>query len=69
MRSQILRDVIAGCAGALAVAALIGLPWKPAAGQQPQAQPRHYELLPYFRPLKPAVPVPPAPHARITTGP
>jgi hypothetical protein len=69
MRSEILRDVIAGCAGALAVAALIGLPGKPAADQQPQVQFGRVELLPYFRPLKPTVPAPPAPHTRITTGP
>jgi hypothetical protein len=69
MRSEILRDVIAGSAGALAVAAVIGLPGKPTASQQPQFQPRQAVLLPYFRTLKPAVPVPPAPHTRITTGP
>jgi hypothetical protein len=67
MRSEILRDVVAGCAGALAVAALIGLPGKPAAGQPPQFG--RVELLPYFRMLNPTVPAPPAPHTRITTGP
>jgi hypothetical protein len=69
MRSEILRDVIAGCAGVLAVAAVIGLPGKPTASQQPQFLTPHAVLLPYFQMLKPTVPVPPAPHTRITTGP
>jgi hypothetical protein len=30
MRSQILRDVVAGCAGVFAVIAIIGLPARPA---------------------------------------
>jgi hypothetical protein len=69
MRSEILRDLIAGCAGALAVAALIGLPGKPAAGLQTRLQFGHVKLLPYFRPLNPAAPAPPAPHTKITTAP
>ena len=69
MRSEILRDVIAGCAGVLAVAALIGLPGRPSVGQQPQFQYGRTELLPYFRTVNPSVPVPPAPHTRITTVP
>jgi hypothetical protein len=68
MRSQILRDVIAGCAGALAVAALIGLPWKPAVGQ-PRLQSPVTELLPYYRQLPPTVPVPPAQHTKISARP
>ena len=69
MRSEVLRDVVAGCAGVLAVAALIGLPGRAATGQQPQSQYRHVELLPYFHRLNPAIPEPPAPHTNITTRP
>jgi hypothetical protein len=68
MRSEILRDLIAGCTGALAVAMLIGLPGKTPAGQQTRLQFGPVELLPYFRPMNPAVPAPPAPHTKITTG-
>jgi hypothetical protein len=69
MRSEVLRDVFAGCAGVLAVAALIGLPGKASTGQQSQLQYRHAELLPYFHRLNPAIPEPPAPHTSITTRP
>ena len=54
MRSEILRDVIAGCAGVLAVAALIGLPGRPSAASSPQFQYGRTELLPYFRTVKPS---------------
>ena len=69
MRSEVLRDVIAGCAGVLAVAVLIGLPGGATTGQQPQSQYRHAELLPYFHRLNPAIPAPPAPRTNITTRP
>ncbi len=69
MRSEVLRDVVAGCAGVLAVAALIGLPGRASTVQQPQFQYRHAELLPYFHRLNPAIPEPPAPHTNITTRP
>jgi hypothetical protein len=69
MRSEVLRDVVAGCAGVLAVAALIGLPGRASTIQQPQFQYRHAELLPYFHRLKPTIPEPPAPHTNITTRP
>jgi len=67
MRSPILRDVIAGCAGVLAVAALIGLPGRQSGPQLPDFT--HAQLLPYFRTVKPTIPVPAAPHTRITTRP
>jgi hypothetical protein len=69
MRSEVLRDVLAGCAGVLAVAALIGLPGRASTGQQPQFQYQHAELLPYFHRVKSANPEPPAPHTSITTRP
>jgi hypothetical protein len=69
MRSEVLRDVLAGCAGVLAVAVLIGLPGRAISGQQPQSQYRHVELLPYFHRLNPTIPQPPAPHTSITTRP
>jgi alkylated DNA nucleotide flippase Atl1 len=59
MRSEILRDVIAGCAGVLAVAALIGLPGRQV-GQQ-QFQSRRTELLPFYRTVGP----PQAPQQRV----
>ena len=69
MRSDVLRDVIAGCAGALAVAALIGLPGRAAMDQQPQLQYGHVKLLPYFHTVKSAIPHPPAPRTSISTRP
>jgi len=50
MRSQILRDVVAGCAGALLVLAAIGLPGRsgdPAQARSTQPQPA--VLLPAFK--------------------
>ncbi len=38
MRNEILRDVLAGCAGVLAVMALIGLPKDPAPAGRPQVR-------------------------------
>jgi hypothetical protein len=67
MRSEVLRDVVAGCAGVLAVAALIGLPGR--AGSDQQQFQRHAELLPYFHRLTPTIPAPPAPHTKFTTRP
>ncbi len=69
MRNEILRDVVAGCAGVLAVAALIGLPRESAPARAPADwQGQHYVLLPHFSIVgKPAAPqVPPT---RTTTGP
>jgi hypothetical protein len=67
MRSEILRDVIAGCAGVLAVAAAIGLPRESPAAQQQQFQ--HTQLLPYYsHTVEPGNQVP-APHMKITTRP
>jgi len=48
MRNEVLRDVLAGCAGVLAVAAAIGLPGVSAPVQQPAAPAPQYVLLPYF---------------------
>lgn len=47
MRSQILRDIVAGCAGALLVLALIGLP-DHSTSSGAVAPGRHYKLLPDF---------------------
>jgi hypothetical protein len=68
MRSEILRDVIAGCAGVLAVLVLIGLPTSRAAGQQ-QSQNGHAQLLPYVHFARPRLPDLPAPRTNITTRP
>jgi hypothetical protein len=73
MTNEVLRDVLAGCAGVLAVAAIIGLPRASApVQQQAPAAAQRIVLLPYVNfsrvgPPAPAAPV--APHARITTGP
>jgi hypothetical protein len=67
MRSEILRDVIAGCAGVLATAALIGLPTSRAADQQ-QSQDRPAQLLPYVHFARPKLPDLPA-RTNITTRP
>jgi hypothetical protein len=71
MRNQVLRDVLAGCAGVLAVAATIGLPRASApVQQQAQIPGQHYVLLPHFTRVAPTAPTPPsAPRAKITTGP
>jgi hypothetical protein len=63
----ILRDVLAGCAGVAAVAAMIGMPRGSAAVQPQQLQVQHAVLLPYFTRVAPAVPA--APHQRIIPGP
>jgi hypothetical protein len=68
MRSEILRDVIAGCAGVLAVAALIGLP-PSRAGDLQQYQNRPAQLLPYVHFARPKLPDLPAPRENITTRP
>jgi hypothetical protein len=68
MRNEVLRDVLAGCAGVLAVAAAIGMPRGLADAQQPaQLQVQHAVLLPHFSKVAPTVPA--APRHRITTGP
>jgi hypothetical protein len=73
MRNEVLRDVLAGCAGVLAVAAAIGLPRASMPVQQPAAPAPQYRLLPYFsrQPTycrtMPAVPS--APHHSITICP
>ena len=68
MRSEILRDAIAGCAGVLAVAALIGLPTSSAADQQQsQSPPAH--LLPYVHFARPRLPDLPAQHTNIFSRP
>jgi hypothetical protein len=74
MRNEVLRDVLAGCAGVLAVAAVIGLPRASEAAQQPTSgPPPQYVLLPYFPPrVAPAHPVPKfpsQPRPKLTTGP
>jgi hypothetical protein len=73
MSNQVLRDVLAGCAGVLAVATLIGLPKASAPVLQPPAPAPQYMLLPYFS-RQPtycrAMPaVPSAPRPRITICP
>jgi hypothetical protein len=50
MRNEVLRDVLAGCAGVLAVAAVIGLP-NGAAGTHVRAEfsgVQHAVLLPHY---------------------
>ena len=76
MKNQVLRDVLAGCAGVLAVAAAIGLPRASAPAQQQAPLPaQHYVLLPHFSrtgprfKVAPAAPTPSVPGGRITTGP
>jgi hypothetical protein len=73
MRNEVLRDVLAGCAGVLAVATAIGLPRASVPAQQPAAPAPQYKLLPYFS-RQPnycrAMPaVPSAPRQGITTCP
>jgi cobalamin synthase len=69
MRNEILRDVLAGCAGVLAVAAVIGLPKGSASAHVPADwQVQHAVLLPHFSKVgTPAVPQ--VPRTRITIGP
>jgi hypothetical protein len=51
MRNEVLRDVLAGCAGVLAVATVIGLPRAAEPAQQSARLPaRQVMLLPYFPP-------------------
>jgi hypothetical protein len=77
MRNEVLRDVLAGCAGVLAVAAAIGLPNASTPAQQQARLPaQHIVLLPkYSRTgppvsmLSPPAPATAAPHMKITTGP
>jgi hypothetical protein len=71
MRNEVLRDVIAGCAGVLAVVAAIGLPKASAPFQQQAPNPvQHAVLLPKIREA-PVVPTAPsaAPRVRFTTRP
>jgi hypothetical protein len=68
MRSEILRDVIAGCAGVLAVGALIGLP-TPRAVDQQQSQNPPAQLLPYVHFARPRLPDLPAQHTNIFSRP
>jgi hypothetical protein len=50
MRSHILRDVVAGCAGVLAVVALIGLPGNSSrSGSVPAGPNRCVKLLPVYK--------------------
>ena len=77
MNNEVLRDVLAGCAGVLAVAAAIGLPRAPApALQQAPLPAQHYVLLPAFSKAGPRFkvvpgtpPTPSVPGAKITTAP
>jgi hypothetical protein len=73
MRNQVLRDVLAGCAGVLAVAAAIGLPKAsaPAPFQQQAPAPAQHSvvLLPYLYFSRGAPVAPSAPRVRITTRP
>jgi hypothetical protein len=58
MRNEVLRDVLAGCAGALAVAAVIGLPnGTVMARMRAESGVHHAVLLPDFSMTRP----PPAP--------
>jgi hypothetical protein len=70
MSNQVLRDVLAGCAGVLAVAAVIGLPKASAPAQQQAPAPaqRSVMLLPYMS-FRGAPVAPSAPRMRITTRP
>jgi len=69
MKNELLRDVLAGCAGVLAVAAVIGLPKGADTGQaRAQFTYQHAVLLPHYSKIGgPAVPQ--APRVKITTGP
>jgi hypothetical protein len=68
MRNEVLRDVLAGCAGVLAVAAAIGLPKASAPAQQQVPVPaQHIVLLPKYSRAVPNSQSPP--RVRITTGP
>jgi hypothetical protein len=71
MRNEVLRDVLAGCAGVLAVATLIGLPRASAPVQQPAPAPaqRSIMLMPYMYFSRGAPAAPSAPQVRITTRP
>lgn len=63
MRNEILRDVLAGCAGVLAVVAIIGLPRDAAAVRHSQQFiDQHAVLLPHYShysPVAPQAPVAP----------
>jgi hypothetical protein len=67
MRNEVLRDVLAGCVGVLAVAAVIGLP-KDIDHVGAQSGVQHAVLLPDYSRVGPP-PVPWAPGARMTTRP
>jgi hypothetical protein len=69
MRNEVLRDVLAGCAGVLAVAAVIGLPSGAATDHaRVEFSGQHAVLLPYFRRVGPTPP-PPVSRPRISTRP
>jgi hypothetical protein len=58
MKNEILRDVLAGCAGVLVVAAAIGLPKGPAPAAPSVQVPvpvQHTELLPFYSGLRSSV--------------
>jgi hypothetical protein len=60
MRNEILRDVLAGCAGVLAVVAVIGLPRDAAAVQHSQQWlDQHAMLLPHYSHVAPQAPAAP----------
>jgi hypothetical protein len=60
MRNEILRDVLAGCAGVLAVVAVIGVPRDAAAVQHSQQfLNQHAVLLPHYTHVAPQAPVAP----------
>jgi hypothetical protein len=69
MKNEILRDVLAGCAGMLAVAAVIGLPGGSVSAHPPaEFQVQHAVLLPHFTGLGTPT-VPRVPQVRISTRP
>ena len=68
MWNEILRDVIAGCAGVLMVAAVIGLPKEAGPAQrQDRVQWQDTRLLPYYSPT--LQPQGPGPDTRRPAGP
>jgi hypothetical protein len=69
MRNEVLRDVLAGCAGVLAVAAVIGLPNGAVTHVRAEfSGVQHAVLLPHYSGLRPP-PAPQVPRPRNTTGP
>jgi hypothetical protein len=69
MRNEILRDVLAGSAGVLAVAAVIGLPRGAVAANVPAPfSGQHVVLLPHYTRTGPYLP-PQMPRPRTSFGP